>query len=165
MSGADAHILRMRAPWLVPVLLALGCALRPAAAPASPAASPDAVIPLTLPSGRVFQTELMIDDDDRAMGLMFRPSLPPDRALLFVFDDLDFHGIWMKNCRFPIDIVWLDENKKVVHVAARVPPCAKDPCPSYSPTRRAAYVVEMNAGAARRERIVLGAALAFTLPR
>ena len=122
------------------------------------------MIPLTLPSGRVFQTELMISDKDRAMGLMFRPSLPADRALLFVFGDIDFHGIWMKNCRFPIDIVWLDENKKVVHVAARVPPCAKDPCPSYSPMRRAAYVVEMNAGAAKREKIVLGSALGFTLP-
>ena len=122
---ADANIRPMRAPWLVPALLALGCALRPAPAPASPAAAPDAVIPLTLPSGRVFQTELMIDDEDRAMGLMFRPSLPADRALLFVFDDLDFHGIWMKNCRFPIDIVWLDENRKVVHVAARVPPARR----------------------------------------
>jgi len=150
----------MYAPWLVPALLALGCALRPLPAPASPA-----VIPLTLPSGRVFETELMIDDADRAMGLMFRPSLPAGRALLFVFGDLDFHGIWMKNCRFPIDIVWLDENKKVVHVAPRVPPCAKDPCPSYTPLRRAAYVVEMNAGAARREKIVIGAALGFTLPR
>jgi uncharacterized protein len=149
----------MRTPWVVPALLALGCALRPIPAPASPA-----VIPLTLPSGRVFETELMIDDADRAMGLMFRPSLPAGRALLFVFGDLDFHGIWMKNCRFPIDIVWLDENKKVVHVAPRVPPCAKEPCPVYTPMRRAAYVVEMNAGAARREKIVLGAALGFTLP-
>jgi uncharacterized membrane protein (UPF0127 family) len=155
----------MRTRWLVPALLALGGALPPAPAPASPPAAPtEAVIPLPLPSGRVFQAELMIDDEDRAMGLMFRPSLPANRALLFVFDDLDFHGIWMKNCRFPIDIVWLDENKKVVHVAARVPPCEKDPCPSYSPMRRAAYVVEMNAGAARREKIVLGAALGFTLP-
>jgi uncharacterized membrane protein (UPF0127 family) len=150
----------MRKAWIVPALLALGCALRPPPAPASPA-----VIPLTLPSGRVFQTELMIDDGDRARGLMYRPSLPADRALLFVFGDLGFHGIWMKNCRFPIDIVWLDENKKVVHVAPRVPPCAQEPCPVYTPMRRAAYVVEMNADAARREKIVVGAELGFTLPR
>jgi uncharacterized protein len=156
---ANANIRSMRSPSLVAALLALGCALRPLPAPASPA-----VIPLTLPSGRVFQAEVMINDADRAMGLMFRPSLPADRALLFVFGDVDFHGIWMKNCRFPIDIVWLDEAKKVVHVAPRVPPCAKDPCPSYSPMRRAAYVVEMNAGAARREKIALGAGLGFTLP-
>ena len=150
----------MRNPWIVPVVLALGCALRPLPAPASPA-----VIPLTLPSGGVFQTELMINDEDRAMGLMFRPSLPADRALLFVFEDITFHGIWMKNCRFPIDIVWLDEKKKVVHIAPRVTPCATEPCPVYAPLRRSAYVVEMNAGAARREKIILGAALGFTLPQ
>lgn len=150
----------MRTPWLFPALLALGCALRPAAAPASPA-----TLPLTLPSGHVFQTELMIDDEDRARGLMFRPSLPADHALLFVFGELDFHGIWMKNCRFPIDIVWLDEGRKVVHVEVKVPPCRKDPCPSYTPMRRAAYVIEMNAGAAQREKIVLGSAVGFTLPR
>ncbi len=154
----------MRA-WIVPALLAMGCALGPLPAPAAPASpAAPAMIPLTLPSGRVFQTELMISDKDRAMGLMFRPSLPADRALLFVFEDITFHGIWMKNCKFPIDIVWLDENKKVVHVAPRVPPCAQEPCPVYTPMRRAAYVVEMNAGAAAREKIVVGAALGFTLP-
>jgi uncharacterized protein len=152
--------------WIVPALLVLGCALSPLPAPASPSPSPSpAVIPLTLPSGRVFQAELMINDTDRAKGLMYRPSLPADRALLFVFDDITFHGIWMKNCRFPIDIVWLDENKKVVHVTAHAPPCAQEPCPIYSPMGRAAYVVEMNAGAARREKIVVGAAMGFTLPR
>ena len=159
--------------WIAPVLVVLGCAARPAAAPASPApaasASPAAVspalIPLTLPSGRVFHTEVMISDEDRAMGLMFRASLPADRALLFVFGELDFHGIWMKNCRFPIDIVWLDEKKKVVHVAPRVPHCVKEPCPVYQPMRRSAYVVEMNAGAAQREKIVVGSSLDFTLPR
>ena len=53
--------------------------------PGSSARSPPrprapAVIPLTLPSGKVLQTEVMIKDEDRAMGLMFRPSLPADRG-------------------------------------------------------------------------------------
>jgi len=126
-------------------------------------ASP-AVVPLTLPSGTVLQVEVMVKDEDRAMGLMFRPSLPRDRGMLFIFERSDFHGIWMKNCRFPIDIVWLDEEKKVVHVAESVPPCKADPCPVYNPLRRAAYVVELNAGQARREKAVLGAAFGFTLP-
>jgi uncharacterized membrane protein (UPF0127 family) len=106
----------------------------------------------------------MATDEDRAMGLMFRPSLPQDRGLLFVFEQVDFHGFWMKNCRFPIDMVWLDEERKVVHVAESVPPCKSDPCPVYSPLRRAAYVVELNAGQARREKAVLGSAFTFELP-
>lgn len=128
------------------------------------AAAAPAVVPLTLPSGTVLQAEVMVKDEDRAMGLMFRPSLPKDRGMLFVFERTDFHGIWMKNCRFPIDILWLDEERTIVHVAEAVPPCKAEPCPVYSPLRRAAYVVELNAGQARREKAVVGAALAFTLP-
>ncbi len=127
-------------------------------------AAPD-VIPLTLPSGKVLQVELMVKDEDRAMGLMFRPELPMDRGLLFVFEETAFHGIWMKNCRFPIDVIWLDESGRVVHLAEAVPPCAKDPCPVYQPMRRAAYVVELNAGQARREKAAVGAQLKFELPR
>ena len=125
-------------------------------------ASP-AVIPLTLPSGTVLQVEVMVKDEDRAMGLMFRPSLPKDRGILFIFERPDFHGIWMKNCKFPIDIVWLDEERKVAHVAESVPPCKAEPCPVYSPLRRAAYVVELNAGVARREKAVLGSRFGFVL--
>ena len=124
-----------------------------------------AVIPLKLPSGAVLQTEVMIKDPERQMGLMFRPSLARDHAMLFIFETVDFHGIWMKNCKFPIDIVWLDEQRKVVHVAEKVPPCKADPCPVYEPMQRAAYVVEMNAEQARQEEVVLGATLDFTLPR
>jgi uncharacterized protein len=122
-----------------------------------------AVVPLTLPSGTVLQVEVMVRDEDRQMGLMFRPSLARDHGMLFVFERPDFHGIWMKNCRFPIDILWLDEERKVVHVAEAVPPCKADPCPVYNPLRRASYVVELNAGQARREKAVIGATIGFTL--
>jgi uncharacterized protein len=129
------------------------------------AAAARATIPVTLPSGKVLQTEVMVSDEDRAMGLMFRPSLPADRGMLFVFEVPDFHAIWMKNCRFPIDIVWLDENHQVVHVAENVPPCTADPCPSYEPLRRASYVIELNAGQARREKAMVGSTVSFELPR
>jgi uncharacterized membrane protein (UPF0127 family) len=96
---------------------------------------------------------------------MFRPSLPMDRGLLFVFDEADFHGFWMKNCKFAIDMVWLDADHKVVHVAASVPPCTKEPCPVYQPMRKASFVLEVNAGQAAREKAVVGSQLSFELPR
>jgi uncharacterized membrane protein (UPF0127 family) len=139
---------------LLPLLLAL----------ATSASAIPRVIPLKMPSGSVFQTELMVEDADRAMGLMYRNSLATDRALLFVFESLDFHGIWMKNCKFPIDIVWLDEQRKVVYVAEAVPPCRTEPCAVYQPMQRAAFVIELNAGQARREKLQPGAAVTFTLP-
>ena len=120
---------------------------------------------LTLPSGKALTVEVMVKDEDRAMGLMFRPSLPEDRGMLFIFEQADFPGIWMKNCRFPIDIVWLDEESRVVHVAEAVPPCKAEPCPVYQPLRRASYVLEIGAGQARREKALVGSKLSFELPR
>ena len=149
----------MRRPALaLSVLLAL---------PGAGALARPSVVPLTLPSGKVLQTEVMVKDEDLQMGLMFRPSLPLDHGMLFVFAQPDFHGIWMKNCKFPIDILWLDDERKVVHVDENVPPCtARDDklCEVYYPLRRAWYVVEINAGQARREKAVVGSSVKFTLP-
>jgi uncharacterized membrane protein (UPF0127 family) len=149
----------MRTPRSHSLALAAGVLALAAVAGATPA-----VVPLALPSGKVLQAEVMVNDEDRAMGLMFRPSLPLDRGMIFIFEAADFHTIWMKNCKFPIDIVWLDEEKRVVHVAEAVPPCKADPCPVYKPMRIASYVVELNAGQARREGAALGAKIRFDLP-
>jgi uncharacterized membrane protein (UPF0127 family) len=123
------------------------------------------LVPLRLPSGRELRAELMVTEEARARGVMFRDSLPQDRALLFVFEAPAFYGMWMRNCRFAIDMIWLDVDRRVVHVAERVPPCKRDPCPSYQPLRRARYVVEMNAGQARREKVRVGALIEFSLPQ
>jgi uncharacterized membrane protein (UPF0127 family) len=133
-----------------------------------PAGARPAVIPMTLPSGKVLQTEVMVKDEDRAMGLMFRPSLPLDHGMLFLFETADFHTIWMRNCKFPIDILWLDAQHKVVHLAEKVPPCtAKEAadCEVYSPLARANFVVELNAGQARREKALVGSTIEFQLSR
>ena len=53
----------------------------------------------------------------------------------------------------------------MVHLAESVPPCTADPCPVYESLRKAAYVVELNAGQARREQVALGAQLSFEPPR
>jgi uncharacterized protein len=126
-------------------------------------AAPD-VVPLTLPSGKVLKVEVMVKDEDRAMGLMFRSSLPADQGMLFIFEQSDFHGIWMKNCKFPIDILWLDAQKAIVHLEESVPPCKAEPCPVYQPLRKASFVVELNAGQARHEKAGVGKSLEFQLP-
>jgi uncharacterized membrane protein (UPF0127 family) len=132
---------------------------------AAPAVAALETTPLTLPSGRVLEVELMVSPQDLAMGLMFRPSLDADRGALLVFERPDFHSIWMKNCRFPIDIIWIDEDQRIVHVAEDVPPCREDPCPVYETMRRALYVLEINAGQARREGAVVGTKVSFEPPR
>lgn len=144
--------------------LAAAAAALALALPAATLVASPAVTALTLPSGKVLQVEVMVKDEDRTMGLMFRPSLAEDKGMLFVFETVEFHGIWMKNCKFPIDIVWLDQDRKVVDLAESVPPCKADPCPVYQPLRKAAFVVELSAGQARREKATRGSALSFKLP-
>lgn len=128
---------------------------------ASALAATSLEVPVRLPSGKVLRSEVMVKDEDRARGLMYRDSLAADRGMLFVFDEVNHHTIWMKNCRFPIDIVWLDAKRKVVDVKEGAPPCLSEPCATYAPRRPAAYVLEINAGQARRERVKVGSRLDF----
>jgi len=143
--------------------LLVAAALSACSLPTGAYAAPP-VIPLKLPSKKVLQVELMMTNEDRSMGLMFRRSLPMDHGLLFVFEVRGNYPFWMKNCRFPIDMVWLDDNRKVVYIAENVPPCKRDPCPTYGGMQRSLYVVEMNAHQARAEGVMLGSMIDFKLP-
>ncbi len=95
---------------------------------------------------KCFQSEVMLTPEGREKGLMSRDSLAEDQGMLFVFDEPGEYPFWMKNMNFPIDIVWLDEEKRVVHTEWSVPPCVKDPCPVYAPQAKALYVLEIAAG-------------------
>ena len=89
--------------------------------------------------------EVLRESEERQLGLMYQEKLAEDTGMFFVFPRPQPYSFWMKNMRFPIDMIWLDENFTVVHVEANVPPCASDPCPSYTPKARALYVLEVNA--------------------
>jgi len=97
-----------------------------------------------------FSVEVMRTDAERARGLMFRQGLDAGKGMFFVFDKEDVYPFWMKNTLFPIDIIWLDKDKRVVHVASDVPPCRTTPCPVYTPSAKALYVLETPAGDAAR---------------
>lgn len=82
----------------------------------------------------------------RSLGLMYKTYLPKDNGMLFIFDVPDYHAFWMKNTKIPLDIIWFDENKRVVDVEKYVTSCQSDPCPTYIPSKKAKYVLEVNAG-------------------
>jgi uncharacterized membrane protein (UPF0127 family) len=112
------------------------------------------------PSGAAFRLEIAADPAARQRGYMFREHVAPAEGMLFVFERADFHSFWMKNCRVPLDIIWLDEQFRVVHIAAEQPPCpSAGPCRNILPMRAARYVLEVAAGSARREGLRLGDAL------
>ncbi|MBU1665379.1 MAG: DUF192 domain-containing protein, partial [Gammaproteobacteria bacterium] len=51
----------------------------------------------------------------------------------------------MRGMRFPIDLIWVSQNQRVVDVAT-LPVCRNDPCPVTYPTAPATYVLEIGAG-------------------
>ncbi len=90
--------------------------------------------------------EIVDSEDSRARGLMFREVLPEKSGMLFIFPGDGVYSFWMKNTLIPLDIIWLDNDFKVVHIKSFVPPCRSFDCPSYNPGLEARYVLEVNAG-------------------
>jgi uncharacterized protein len=101
-----------------------------------------------------FSLECSISAEERTKGLSGRKNLPEDTGLLFVFERPGLHRFWMKDMNFPIDILWLDENKRIVHIEKDVPP---ESYPEYFvPTADSKYVLELNAGQVQKNNIKLG---------
>jgi len=101
--------------------------------------------------GTVLEVQIADTDPRRVRGLMFQQQLPYDEGMLFVFDDINTHSIWMLNMQFPLDIIWIDGKDKVVFIEENVQPCKTAvetvTCPSYNGGGNGAkYVLEVTAG-------------------
>src|SRR5207245_9832910 len=60
--------------------------------------------------------------------LAFRDSLPPNGGMLFIYDRADFHRRNTRQYRFPVDIIWLDEGKRVRLLMEIVNACLSEEC-------------------------------------
>ena len=122
---------------------------------------------LSQPSGRrvcfenvCVQAEVADTESKRQLGLMFREGLAENQGMLFVFEEEGRHSFWMKNMKFPLDIIWIDEDWRVVQIKTNVQPC-KDSCESITAQAKAKYVLEVNAGFAGRNKIKIGGKVRF----
>lgn len=73
-------------------------------------------------NGAFFNTEMVSTKEDMARGLSGRSGIDPDTAMLFKFEQAGQHCMWMKDMKFAIDMVWLDESHKVVSIERNVSP-------------------------------------------
>jgi hypothetical protein len=112
-------------------------------------------------SGSQLTLEVASTSQSRIQGLSNRLELPADHGMLFVFETRDRHRIWMKDMQFPLDILWLDEQLRVVDMKANARP-ASYPETIFRPDRAALYVLELNAGSIDRYGIQEGATLRLT---
>ena len=88
--------------------------------------------------------EVVRTEGARQRGLSGRGSLMPGHGMLFIFENEAPQGIWMKDMKFPIDIIWANKEKTIVTIARKVAP---ESYPAvFSPTSPALYVLEVPAG-------------------
>ncbi|MFZ1250104.1 MAG: DUF192 domain-containing protein [Candidatus Microsaccharimonas sp.] len=114
---------------------------------------------VTIGSG-VYKLWVVDTEKGREQGLSGVKSLEPNGGLLMKFDTSDTWGIWMKDMEFPLDIVWLNENGKVVYIVEDAQP--ESPAQTvYLPKKDARYVVELMAGNVKRASIKEGSQARF----
>jgi uncharacterized membrane protein (UPF0127 family) len=105
------------------------------------------------------RVELARTEAERARGLGGHAPLGEREGMLFIFERPGIYSFWMKGMTFPLDIMWIDDGR-VVHLASDVPPpapgTADSALPIYTPAAPARYVLEVNAGFARRFGITVG---------
>jgi uncharacterized membrane protein (UPF0127 family) len=127
------------------------------AAPRPPTSEPRVIFP----DGTAIHVEIASDDATRQQGLMYRDQMAPDRGMIFLFTQSGNYPFWMKNTLIPLDMIWLDEQHRIVHISQNVPPCKADPCPSYDPGAFAKAVLEVAGGVAGRHGLANGQTLRF----
>ena len=130
---------------------------------AMPATSSYRQVKVTL-NGIDLVADVAATNEQRTKGLSGKDALAENESMLFVFDSAQEHSFWMKDMKFPIDIIWLDANMTVVHIEHNLPPCSFGSfCPTYKPNNDALYVLETVAGFADRHQVVKGTRVEFHL--
>lgn len=96
-------------------------------------------------------------------GLMNVKKLGENKGMLFVYKEETASSFWMKNTLIPLDMLWINENKEIVHIKHNAQPCKTVTCPSYKTPVRAKYVLEVNGNYAESNNIKIGDTVKFEL--
>jgi uncharacterized protein len=114
------------------------------------------ILQIATPDARLHTFKVWIADDSerRARGLMFVKQLADDEGMLFVYEQAQPIGMWMKNTFIPLDMLFVATDGKVIRVAANTEPHSLTTIESNGD---ALGVVELKAGTAARLHIAKGA--------
>ena len=114
------------------------------------AACPVGTEALVVAGDQVFMVEVATEAQARQLGLSGRERLAPVAGMWFVMPVPGWHGFWMKDMRFAIDLVWVSDAGRVLAVET-LEPCGLSACPVHYPPAPVAYVLEVNRGAFRAQ--------------
>ncbi|WP_246067759.1 DUF192 domain-containing protein [Changchengzhania lutea] len=106
--------------------------------------------------------EIADTEYDVQTGLMYRNSMQNTQGMLFVFPDVRERFFYMKNTRIPLDLIYINDNKKVVSFQKNAQPLNEDSLPSNVPAQ---FVLEVNAGLVDTWGISVGDTIDYTTPQ
>lgn len=107
--------------------------------------------------------ELAKTEEEIQKGLSNRASLEPDQGMLFVFNEPKIYKFWMRDMQFPLDMIWIN-NDKIVGIEKNIPANFNHENPIfYSPPEPAQYMLEVNAGFAEANNINIGNTVFFDI--
>ena len=113
-------------------------------------------------NGISIYVDLAIKENQKKNGLSIKDSIDSNEGMLFFFDEPQKTSFWMKNMKFPIDIIWLDESFSIVHIEKNIQTCESDLyCPTYTPNTNALYVLETIAGFSQKYNLKIGDKVLF----
>lgn len=108
--------------------------------------------------------DVAITDEDQIKGLSIKDQMNKNEGMLFVYGEPSRQSFWMKDMKFPIDIIWLNGTGSVVHIEENLSPCVPSlECPSFSPNENAQYVLETVAGFAQKHHLEIGTDVDFSI--
>ena len=115
---------------------------------------------ITIGDHKIF-AELATTPAAQAQGLGGRSCIPADAGMLFSFSQPGRYGFWMKDMKFPIDMVWISAGHQAVAVKQNVQPSTYPDSFANPVNRPAQYVLELQANASSRLKISPGTPVNF----
>lgn len=98
-------------------------------------------------NGKSFNTEIVKSGKDQQVGLAKYKQIAKDFGMLFIFNNKGYYSFWMKDMKFPIDIIFISDNKiTTIFKNIDYPKNGNNNLQSYKPDTPADMVFEVNAG-------------------
>lgn len=125
---------------------------------------PDASLTISSPQGNLrasYTVEIAATPDAVSQGLMWREAMDSGQGMLFDPQGLSQHPFWMKNTYLPLDILFIDDERRILHIATHTQPFSED---LIEPGDIYRWVLELNAGQTQQHQISIGDKVQWTSP-
>ena len=105
------------------------------------------------------EVEVADEPKEQQIGLSGRKCISYNQGMLFIFNEPGYYNFWMKDMRFPIDIVWIDNNRRIIEVTDNIQPSTYPD--TFTSNQAPRYVLEVGAGRAAELGLSVGTKLDF----